>query len=191
MDEALALPTEESALIALRTQQIIGHETGVTNTIDPVAGSYAIEALTNEIEAGAQVYLSKIEAMGGMIRAIESGFVQTEIQRAAYEFQRAVEKKEQVIVGVNDFIAEEGRQIPTLRIDAEIERSQVARLQALRARRDSAKTSAALAELDRRARSSENLLPAILGAVEACATVGEISDTLRRVYGEYQESVVT
>jgi methylmalonyl-CoA mutase, N-terminal domain len=190
MDEALALPTEESALIALRTQQIIAHETGVANTIDPVAGSYAIEALTNEIEAGAQVYLSKIEAMGGMIRAIESGFVQTEIQRAAYEFQRAVEKKEQVVVGVNDFIAEDGPQIPTLRIEAEIERSQVARLQALRARRDSAKTSAALAELDRRARSSENLLPAILGAVEAYATVGEISDTLRRVYGEYQESVV-
>jgi len=190
MDEALALPTEESALIALRTQQIIAHETGVTNTIDPVAGSYAIEALTNEIEAGAQVYLSKIEAMGGMIRAIESGFVQTEIQHAAYEFQRAVEKKEQVVVGVNDFIAEDGPQIPTLRIEAEIERSQVARLQALRARRDSAKTSAALAELDRRARSSENLLPAILGAVEAYATVGEISDTLRRVYGEYQESVV-
>jgi methylmalonyl-CoA mutase N-terminal domain/subunit len=190
MDEALALPTEESALIALRTQQIIAHETGVTNTIDPVAGSYAIEALTNEIEAGAQVYLSKIEAMGGMIRAIESGFVQTEIQRAAYEFQRAVEKKEQVVVGVNGFIAEDGPQIPTLRIDAEIERSQVARLQALRASRDSSKTSAALAELDRRARSSENLLPAILGAVEAYATVGEISDTLRRVYGEYQESVV-
>jgi methylmalonyl-CoA mutase N-terminal domain/subunit len=190
MDEALALPTEESALIALRTQQIIALETGVTNTIDPVAGSYAIEALTNEIEAGAQVYLSKIEAMGGMIRAIESGFVQTEIQRSAYEFQRAVEKKEQVVVGVNDFIAEDGRQIPTLRIEAEIERSQVARLQALRTRRDSAKTSAALAELDRGARSSENLLPAILGAVEAYATVGEISDALRRVYGEYQESVV-
>jgi methylmalonyl-CoA mutase N-terminal domain/subunit len=190
MDEALALPTEESALIALRTQQIIAHETGVTNTIDPVAGSYAIEALTNEIEAGAQVYLSKIEAMGGMIRAIESGFVQTEIQRAAFEFQRAVEKNEQVVVGVNDFITEDGRQIPTLRIDAEIERSQVARLQALRAGRDSTKTSATLAELYRRARSSENLLPAILGAVEAYATVGEISDTLRRVYGEYQESVV-
>src|ERR1700756_589971 len=190
MDEALALPTEGSALIALRTQQIIAHETGVANTIDAVAGSYAIEALTNEIEAGAQVYLSKIEAMGGMIRAIESGFVQTEIQRAAYEFQRAVEEKEQVVVGGNGFIVEDGPQIPTLRIEAEIERSQVAGLQALRARRDSAKTSAALAELDRHARSSENLLPAILGAVEAYATVGEISDTPRRVYGEYQESVV-
>ena len=190
MDEALALPTEQSALIALRTQQIIAQETGVTNTIDPVAGSYAVEALSNEIEAGAEEYLSKIAAMGGMIRAIESGFVQTEIQRAAYEFQRAIEKKEQIVVGVNDFVTEDARQIPTLRIDPEIERSQVARLEALRARRDSAKTRAALGELDRSARCSENLLPSILAAVEAYATVGEISDTLRRVYGEYQESVV-
>ena len=190
MDEALALPTEESALVALRTQQIIAHETGVTNTIDPVAGCYAIEWLTNEIERGAQEYLRKIASMGGMIRAIESGFVQTEIQRAAYEFQRAVEKKEQIVVGVNDFIAEDSRQIPTLSIDPEIERAQVARLQALRVKRDSAKTAAALAELDRRARCSENLLPAILAAVETYATIGEISDTLRRVYGEYQESIV-
>ena len=190
MDEALALPTEESALVALRTQQIIAHETGVTNTIDPVAGSYAVEALTGEIERGAEEYLEKIRAMGGMIRAIESGFVQNEIQRAAYDFQRAVEKKEQIVVGVNDFVTEDARQIPTLSIDAEIERSQVARLQALRAGRDSSRTKAALAELDRRARCSENLLPAILASVEAYATVGEISDTLRRVYGEYQESVV-
>ena len=190
MDEALALPTEESALVALRTQQIIAHETGVTNTIDPVAGCYAVERLTNEIERGAQEYLRKIASLGGMIRAIESGFVQTEIQRAAYEFQRAVEKKEQIVVGVNDFIAEDARQIPTLCIDPEIERAQVARLQALRVKRDSAKTGAALAELDRRARSSENLLPAILAAVETYATVGEISDTLRRFYGEYQESIV-
>jgi len=190
MDEALALPTEESALVALRTQQIIAHETGVTNTIDPVAGCYAVERLTNEIERGAQEYLRKIASLGGMIRAIESGFVQTEIQRAAYEFQRAVEKKEQIVVGVNDFIAEDARQIPTLCIDPEIERAQVARLQALRVKRDSAKTGAALAELERRARSSENLLPAILAAVETYATVGEISDTLRRFYGEYQESIV-
>jgi len=190
MDEALALPTEESALIALRTQQIIAHETGVTNTIDPVAGSYAIETLTNEIETRAQEYLSKIDAMGGMIKAIESGFVQMEIQRAAYDFQRAVEKKEQIVVGVNDFVAHDPRQIPTLRIDAEIERAQVARVQALRAKRDATKTTMARAELERRAKTSENLLPAILGAVEAYATVGEISDTLRRVFGEYQESVV-
>jgi methylmalonyl-CoA mutase N-terminal domain/subunit len=190
MDEALALPTEESALIALRTQQIIAHETGVTNTLDPVAGSYAIEALTSEIAARAKEYLAKIDALGGMIRAIESGFVQTEIQRAAYEFQRAVETNQQIIVGVNGFVAEDERQIPTLRIDAEIERAQVARLHALRARRHTAKTKSALAELERRAKTAENLLPAILAAVEAYASVGEISDTLRRVYGEYQESVV-
>jgi len=190
MDEALALPTEESALIALRTQQIIANETGVTNTIDPVAGSYAVEALTNEIEARAEEYLSKIDAMGGMIRAIESGFVQTEIQRAAFEYQHSVERKENIVVGVNEFVTEDARQIPTLRIDAEIEQAQIARLQALRAKRDFAKTKAVLAALEQRARTTENLLPAILAAVEAYATVGEISDTLRRVFGEYQESVV-
>ena len=190
LDEALALPTEDSALIALRTQQIIAEETGVTNTIDPVAGSYAIEHLTGEIERGAEEYIAKIDALGGMLRAIETGFVQGEIQKVAFEFQRAVEKKEQIVVGVNDFIGEEARQIPTLRIDAEIERSQIARLKALRARRDSARVQSALAELGRRAATSENLLPAILAAVEAYSTVGEISDALRRLFGEYQESVV-
>jgi len=190
MDEALALPTEDAALIALRTQQVIAHETGVANTIDPVAGSYAIEHLTNEIEAGALAYIEKIDSLGGMLRAIESGFVQTEIQKAAYEYQRAVETREQVIVGVNDFIAEEERAIPTLRIDPQIEREQVQRLQALRAKRDTHKTQAALAELERRAATSENLMPAILGAVEAYATVGEISDALRRAFGEFHESVV-
>jgi methylmalonyl-CoA mutase, N-terminal domain len=190
LDEALALPTEDAALIALRTQQIIAHETGVTNTVDPVAGSYAIEHLTNEIEKGATAYIDKIDAVGGMLRAIESGFVQGEIQKAAYEFQRSIEKKERIVVGVNDFVAEEERAIPTLRIDAEIERSQIARLNALRAKRDSARSKSALAELQRRAASTENLLPAILAAVESYATVGEISNALRRVFGEYQESVV-
>ena len=190
LDEALALPTEDSALIALRTQQIIAHETGVTNTIDPVAGSYAIEHLTNEIERGAEEYIAKIDSLGGTLRAIESGFVQGEIQKVAFEFQRAIEKKEQIVVGVNDFIAEEERSIPTLRIDEEIERSQVTRLKALRSRRDSARVQSALAELQRRAATTENLLPAILAAVEAYATVGEISDALRHLFGEYQESVV-
>jgi len=189
LDEALALPTEDAALIALRTQQIIAHETGVVNTVDPVAGSYAIEHLTNEIESGAMAYIERIDSLGGMLRAIESGFVQGEIQKAAYEYQRAVETKEQIVVGVNEFIAEEERAIPTLRIDPQIEREQVQRVQALRARRDGGKTEAALAELQRRASTKENLLPAILGAVEAYATVGEISDTLRGVFGEYQESV--
>ncbi|MGA7031140.1 MAG: methylmalonyl-CoA mutase family protein, partial [Candidatus Acidiferrales bacterium] len=190
LDEALALPTEQSALLALRTQQIIAQETGVVNTIDPVAGSYAIEKLTDEIEAGAQDYISKIDAMGGMLRAVETGYVQQEIQKSAYEYQQAVDSGEQVIVGVNRFQAEEERTIPTLRIDPEIERTQVARLQALRARRDAARATAALVEIERRAHSTENLMPAILTAVESYATVGEISDALRRAFGEYRESIV-
>jgi methylmalonyl-CoA mutase N-terminal domain/subunit len=190
MDEALALPTEDAALIALRTQQIIAHETGVANTIDPVAGSYAIETLTNEIENGALVYIEKIDATGGMLRAIESGFVQGEIQKAAYEYQRAVERHEQIVVGVNEFVAEEDRSIPTLRIDPKIEQTQIARLQSLRAKRNASLVTTALTELSRRATTTENLVPAILRAVESLATVGEISDTLRRTFGEYQESVV-
>jgi methylmalonyl-CoA mutase, N-terminal domain len=194
LDEALALPTEDAALIALRTQQIIAHETGVTNTIDPVAGSYAIEQLTNEIEAGAQTYIDKIHAMGGpldgTLRAIESGFIQGEIQKAAYEFQRAVEKNEQIVVGVNDFKVEEERPITILRVEEQIARDQVERLKAFRLKRDAGRVRSVLAELARRGASAENLLPAILDAVENNATVGEISDTLRRVFGEYQESVV-
>ena len=190
LDEALALPTEEAALLALRTQQIIAHETGVANAADPVGGSYAIEKLTCEIESAAQEYIAKIDAMGGMLRAIETGYVQREIQKSAYEYQRAVERGEQVVVGVNRFQAEQEQPIPTLRIDPEIERSQVARLHALRARRDAARSRAALEEVERRASGTENLMPAILAAVEAYATVGEISDALRRAFGEYQESVV-
>jgi methylmalonyl-CoA mutase N-terminal domain/subunit len=190
LDEALALPTEDSALIALRTQQIIAHETGVANTVDPVAGSYAIESLTSQIESGANAYLEKIDALGGMLQAIDSGFVQIEIQKAAFDYQRAVEAKKQIVVGVNDFQAEEEREIPTLRMDPALEREQIARLQALRARRNEIETRAAIAELERRGRTNENLLPAILAAVESLATVGEISDALRRVFGEYQESVV-
>jgi methylmalonyl-CoA mutase, N-terminal domain len=194
LDEALALPTEDSALIALRTQQIIAHETGVTNTIDPVAGSYAIEQLTNEVEAGAQTYIDKIHAMGGpldgTLRAIESGFIQGEIQKAAYEFQRAVERNEQIVVGVNDFKVEEERPITILRVEEQIASDQIERLKGFRLRRDGERVKTVLAELARRAASAENLLPAILDAVENNATVGEISDTLRSVFGEYQESVV-
>ena len=190
LDEALALPTEQAALLALRTQQILAHESGVANTSDPVGGSYAIEKLTDEIELRAREYLEKIDAMGGMVRAIESGYIQAEIQKSAYEYQRAVERGGQVVVGVNQFRAEEEKPIPILRIDPEIERAQVGRLRALRARRDGAEVEAALAEVVRRAGSSENLMPAILAAVEAYATVGEISDALRRVFGEYKESVV-
>jgi methylmalonyl-CoA mutase N-terminal domain/subunit len=194
LDEALALPTEQSALLALRTQQIIANESGVVNTIDPVAGSYAIEKLTNEIESGAEAYISKIEAMGGVLRAIEAGFIQQEVQKAAYDYQQAVDRGDQVVVGVNrfqaDFQSNDERPIPTLTVDPEIETAQVARLKALRARRDFAKTQAALAEVERHARTAENLMPVILNAVESYATVGEISDALRRAFGEYQESVV-
>jgi methylmalonyl-CoA mutase, N-terminal domain len=190
LDEALALPTEQSALLALRTQQIIAHESGVAHTVDPVAGSYAIERLTNEIESGALEYISKIDALGGTLEAIETGYVQMEIQKSAYEYQEAVERGEQIVVGVNRFLSEKEQPIPTLRIDPEIERSQIARLQALRARRDAAKTRAALDQVERSARGKENLMRAILAAVEAYATVGEISDAMRRTFGEYQESVV-
>jgi len=194
LDEALALPTEDAALIALRTQQIIAHETGVANTIDPVAGSYAIESLTNEIEKGAEAYIAKIDATGGMLKAIESGYVQGEIQKAAYEYQRSVERHEQIVVGVNEFAAPERaegeRAIPTLHIDPQIERTQIARLQSLRAKRNATQVQSALTELARRATTTENLVPAILTAVESHATVGEISDTLRQTFGEYQESVV-
>ena len=190
LDEALALPTEDSALLALRTQQILAQETGVANTADPVAGSYAIEKLTSEIESAASGYIAKIDAMGGMLQAIETGFVQQEIQKSAYEYQQAVEGGAQVVVGVNRFQAEEERAIPTLRIDPEIERTQVERLRALRGRRNATKSRAALEEVERRARGSENLMPAILAAAESYSTVGEISDALRRAFGEYQESVV-
>jgi methylmalonyl-CoA mutase N-terminal domain/subunit len=190
MDEALALPTEDSALIALRTQQILAHETGVANTVDPVAGSYAIENLTDRIEAGARDYISRIDANGGMLRAIETGYVQGEVQKAAYEYQRAIERGERIVVGVNKFQSDEGRSIPTLRLDPEVEREQIRRVQAVRARRDPERTRLALTEVESRARSGANLMPAICAAVEMFATVGEISDTLRRVFGEYQESVV-
>lgn len=189
MDEALALPTEDTARLALRTQQVIAYESGVADTVDPLAGSYAIEQLTNEIERRAVEYIEKIEAMGGMLRAIETGYVQREIQEAAYRYQLAVESGEQVVVGVNRFKIEEEKPIPTLRIDPEIERRQIERVRAVRARRDRIKTEAALAALEEAARTSENLLPRILDCVEAYATVGEISGRLRRVWGEYHEAV--
>jgi methylmalonyl-CoA mutase N-terminal domain/subunit len=189
-DEALALPTEASALLALRTQQILACESGITNTVDPLAGSYAIETLTSQVEQAAEEYLRKIDALGGVLRAIETGYIQREIQQAAYEYQKAVEAGERVIVGVNRYGAEGAPSPSLLRIDPEIERAQVERLRKLRARRDAARVAAALKEVEATARSERNLMPAILEAVNAYATVGEISDALRNVFGEYQESVV-
>jgi methylmalonyl-CoA mutase N-terminal domain/subunit len=189
-DEALALPTEASALLALRTQQILAAESGIDNTVDPLAGSYVIEKLTNDLEAQAREYLGKIEAMGGMVRAIESGYVQREIQQAAYQYQKAIEAGDRVVVGVNQYVDETSASPPLLRIDPEIERTQVERLVKLRARRDTARVEATLRAVEETARTDRNLLPAILEAVKAYATVGEISDTLRRVFGESRESVV-
>src|ERR1700691_3104108 len=190
LDEALGLPTEQAALLALRTQQIIASETGVANTVDPLGGSYVIEKLTDGIESGAKEYIAKIDAMGGMLRAIETGYVQQEIQKSAFEYQNAVDSGEQVVVGVNRFQTEDEKPIPTLRVDHEIERTQIARLNSLRARRDTKKAQAALVEIERRARATERLTPRLLPAVEAYATVGGISDSLRRAFGEHQESVV-
>lgn len=191
-DEALGLPTEEAARIALRTQQIIAYETGAPNTIDPLAGSYYIESLTNEIEQRANQYLEKIEALGGTLRAIEKGYIQQEIQNAAYDFQQAVDRLENVVVGVNRFEtdSDERRSIPVQRIDPELERKQVERVRALRARRDKAVWEAAISKVEDAARSGDNLMPHIITAVESYATVGEISNTLRGVFGEYRENVV-
>jgi methylmalonyl-CoA mutase, N-terminal domain len=193
LDEALALPSENAVLLALRTQQILAHETGVAQTVDAAGGSYAIEYLTDEIERRANATIEKIDALGGMLRAIESGYVQREIQKSAYEYQQAVERREEIVVGVNQFDAteKEGQQppVPLLRIDEATEREQIERLRALRARRDAKRSEGAIAEVERRARTGENLLPAIQSAVEAFATVGEISDAMRRVFGEYQESI--
>ncbi len=188
LDEALGLPTESAARIALRTQQVIAYESGVADTVDPFAGSYAIEELTTQLEKAAVDYIEKIDAMGGMLRAIETGYVQNEIQEAAYDYQRAVETEDAIVVGVNKFQAEE-ESIPVLRIDEQIERDQVARLQAVRTRRNTADAEATLKAIEDAANGTENLLPRILAAVEAEVTVGEISNRLRSVWGEYRESV--
>jgi methylmalonyl-CoA mutase N-terminal domain/subunit len=189
-DEALALPTETSAGIALRTQQIIAAESGVTNTIDPVAGSYAIEALTNAIEAGAGELIEKIDRLGGTLAAIEAGFVQRAIQDAAYQSQKAIDSGAQVVVGVNRFTAADELTIELLRVDPEVERQQVARIRQVRASRSQAEWRMAIDQVARVAASGENLMPSIVAAVEAHASVGEISNTLRSVFGEYRESVL-
>jgi methylmalonyl-CoA mutase N-terminal domain/subunit len=188
-DEALALPTEQAARIALRTQQILGYESGVPQTVDPLAGSYFLETMTNEIEKRATAYLEKIDALGGMLKAIERGYVQQEIQNAAYEYQQQVDQQQAVVVGVNRFVVEEEKPIPLQRIDEALERKQVERLRALRARREAKPCKESLQKIEDAARSGTNLMSHILGAVEANATVGEISDTLRRVFGEYKEAV--
>lgn len=189
-DEALGLPTEEAARIALRTQQIVGFETGVANTIDPLAGSYYIESLTNELERQANQYLSRIDALGGTLKAIELGFIQQEIQNAAYEFQQSVDRLEQVVVGVNRFQTGGDGSVPVQRIDEQLERKQVERLRALRDRRDRAAAESSLKAVKDSAQSGSNLMPHIITAVENLCTVGEIADAMRGVFGEYQETIV-
>jgi len=189
-DEALSLPTEQAARIALRTQQVVAYETGVPNTVDPLAGSYFVESLTEEIEKNAKAYLAKIDAVGGMLKAIERGFVQQEIQNAAYEYQRAVDAGEAIVVGVNRFEQEQDKPVPIQRINEKLERQQIERVRALRAERNESSWKQAITAIQDSARSGDNLMPRILAAVEANATVGEIADAMRQVFGEYRETVV-
>ncbi len=189
MDEALSLPTETAARIALRTQQVIAYESGVADTVDPFAGSYAVEELTNKLEQKAVEYIEKIDAMGGMLKAIENGYPQREIQEAAYEYQRAVEKQTEIVVGVNKFQIEENETIPIMKVDEKIERGQIERLKAIRQNRDAKQAENALLKLEEAAKGDENLLPKILVCVENYVTVGEISNKLRTIWGEYREAV--
>jgi methylmalonyl-CoA mutase N-terminal domain/subunit len=186
-DEALGLPTEQSASLALRTQQIIAHETGVTNTADPLGGSEYIEELTDRIEREALDYIKRIDEAGGTLRAIETGLIQAEIQRSAYEHQRSVESGERVIVGVNRYLMPEEKNVPVFRLNAETERGRVAAVRVVRASRDEMRWKRSLQALTNAAGGTENLMPHILDAVEANATVGEISNALREVFGEYRE----
>jgi methylmalonyl-CoA mutase N-terminal domain/subunit len=189
-DEALALPTENSARIALRTQQIIAYESGVPQTIDPLAGSYYVESLTNELEGRAVDYLDKIDALGGMLKAIEQGYVQQEIQNASYEYQQKVDKREQLVVGVNAFQVERENPVPLQRIDEALERKQVERLSSFREKRNKTVWQSGIAGVENAARNGGNLMPAIIEAVNSNCTVGEISDALRKVFGEYKEVMV-
>jgi methylmalonyl-CoA mutase N-terminal domain/subunit len=191
MDETLALPTEEAATVALRTQQIIAYETGVTSTPDPLGGSYFIEALTAKIEEEAMTYIRRIDEMGGIIVAVEKGYPQKEIADSAYKFQQQVERGERVIVGVNKFSAEnEEITIPVLKIDPEIERRQIERIRAVRARRAKDPYARAMAALRDACMSKKNLMPFVLDAVRAEATLGEICDIFREAYGVYREPAV-
>ncbi len=190
MDETLALPTEEAVKLALRTQQIIAYESEVTNTVDPLGGSYYVEDLTNRLEDGAREYFRKLDDMGGMVKAIEQGFPQREILEASQRYQRQVENKERTIVGVNDYVEQESRRVPILKIGPEVEREQAVRLSDLRKSRDPFRMAGALEELQEAASCSENLMPALIEAVKAQATLGDICAALKEVFGTYREPVV-
>jgi methylmalonyl-CoA mutase, N-terminal domain len=189
-DEALGLPTEEAVRIALRTQQILAYESGVADMVDPLGGSYSVETLTDQIEAKARTYLDKIDQVGGMLCAIEQGFVQQEIQEAAYQAQRALEEQRQIVVGVNEFVGEDSLRVPVFVVDERVAEEQCHRLRTLRAARDAERVRSTLNNLSEAAAGTANLLPVILEAVRAYATIGEICDTLRAVFGVHQETVV-
>lgn len=190
-DEALALPTDKAALIALRTQQIIAEETGVANTVDPLGGSYFLEAQTNKMEQGALDYFERIDAMGGMVEAVEKGFPQREIQESAYQYQKALERDEQTIVGVNKYTMKgELQEVPTLVIDESVRQQQVERLDKVRARRDAGEVERTLDSVRKAAQRSENTMPSTIAAVRAYATLGEICSALRDVYGVYEEPAI-
>lgn len=190
MDEAWALPTEKAATIALRTQQLLAYESGVANTIDPLGGSYFIESLTNEMEEEVYKYFDRIDKLGGVVEAIKKGFFQREIADAAFRYQREIEEKERIIVGVNDYITDDMLEIPVLKIDPEVERTQLARLRKTRKTRNNKKVDQLLSRLQKAAEGTENLLPHILAAVREYATVGEVCNALRDVFGEYQEPII-
>jgi methylmalonyl-CoA mutase N-terminal domain/subunit len=184
-DEALSLPTEAAAKIALRTQQVIAFETGVTDTVDPLAGSYFIENLTDEMEVAAQIYIDKIDAMGGSVTAIENGYIQQEIANASYQYQKEIEAGERVIVGVNKFTEDKGVITDILNIDESIRKIQIDKINELKSERNNEVVTLALANLTQAAKSDQNLMPFIVVAVENYATLGEISDSLREIFGEY------
>jgi methylmalonyl-CoA mutase N-terminal domain/subunit len=188
-DEALGLPTSEAATIALRTQQVVAHESGVADFVDALAGSYAVESLTTRLEKLAGTYLARIDEMGGMVSAIEQGYPQREIQRTAYDYQLEIERKERLVVGLNAFV-QEAAPVPVTKVDPRIEAEQVERLRAMRARRDAAAHGAALEKIERAARGTDNVLPHVLEAVKAYATVGEIAGVLRKIWGEHVETLV-
>jgi len=190
LDEAWALPTEFAATVALRTQQIIAHESGVTNTVDPLGGSYFVETLTNEVERGAWDYIEKIDALGGMVAAIERAYPQREIAEASYRYQMAVDRKEKIIVGVNEYAAQE-RPIDILQIDESVAHRQAERLRKLRAERSNEEVERRLAALTRAAAGKENLMPYLYDAVKAYATLGEVCDAMRAVFGVYEEVAIT
>ena len=190
MDEALALPSEKAVNIALRTQQVIAHETGVANTIDPLGGSFYLEWLTDEMERRTYEMFKQIDNFGGVIKAIEAGYFQREIAESAFRYQREIDKQERIIVGVNEYVKAEPLAIPILQFDPDGERRQIARLQQLRRERDNEKVGAALNALRAAAQGTANMMPFILDAVRAYATLQEITDVLRQVFGIYQEPVI-